>query len=407
MIEQFFSNLFQAYKDQLAQIPDNYAKYLTYLPYLLFFFIVSLLLTPLFGKIATMLNIYDLPPEERKNKKMLNKHDDPSRHIHKHKVPFLGGLAVVLPFIIYVAILTPQRENVLVFFLIGLIILTINGVIDDAFNLPGVVQFAIQFIAGVLIAISVVDLSTLNLPFNIHIPLELARIETTLSSIPISFIIPGDFLLVLWIMICINAVKWMGGSDGLLESNCIVALILIYLVTVRDFDYIGSFFSIILVGSMIGYLVFNYPPAKIFTGCTGKSAYGYILAVMAVMSKAKFAVTLVILGLPLLDFVYVVIKRLVVYKPKNPLAILRINSRDHLHHKLLDLGFSNKKVILIETTSMLLIGLFGFYAIGAKRFIILIVLGILVLGAIFLLDVARKKYKAKKDTKSPESKYSY
>ncbi len=407
----FVTDVLNAYAKISTQLPPHYAKYFRYLPYAAFFFLISVLLTPLFGKIATLANIFDLPPHERKLKKTLNKHDNPDRHIHKRRVPFLGGLAVVIPFIIYLFIFIPENPSTVLPLLVGTLILVISGLVDDILNLPSTIQFLIQLLAGLIIALCITDLTVITMPFNIEIPLDLVTLQGSILGMPLSLVLPGDLFLVFWIMVCINAVKWMGGSDGLLESNCIVALMALYLLGVREYNFLIIFFSISLIGSMSGYLVYNYPPAKIFTGATGKMVYGYILAVMSIIGEAKFATTLIILALPIMDFTYVIIKRYIVYRPKNPLQILRINSRDHLHHKLLDLGFSPKKVILIEVSAMLTIGSLGFLAIGANRFFLLVLLITAGLAGIFTLDLLRKKaisrQKIQKDTQSPESKYSY
>lgn len=399
-IASFFNNL-----------PDNYTKYFSYLHYIPIFFLISFGFTPLWGKIAKAFNIYDFPAHERNKKKSLNKYDDPSRHIHKKKVPFLGGLAVTLPFILSLFMLSGENKELLIPFTIGTLILVIAGFIDDAFNFPSIIQFLIQIIAASLIAFSIADFATVALPFNIVLDLDWFSFSSNIFNIGISFVFPGDFIILFWILVCINAVKWMGGSDGLLESNCIIALMLFYILSIRDFNFLASFFSVQLIGSMTGFLFFNFPPAKIYTGGTGKSVYGYIMAVLAILSGAKVATALIILTLPIIDFTYVIIKRYITYKPKNPIELLRINSKDHLHHKLLDLGFSPKRVILIETLAILIIGSIGFLAVGANRFFIIILLAFLGLGSLFVLDRIRAKKlqdrKEKPKDETPESKYSY
>jgi len=406
--------MFDWFFEIIAGVPDPYSKYLEYLPFLLGGFVITLFLTPIIGFIARKFNIYDYPASERRKKFNLNKYDDPHRHIHDKRVPFLGGLSFVLPFLIF-AIATANNNPVIIAVSIGITIIVIAGILDDAFNLPAIIQLIAQILAAFVIASSIINLSVISIPLDGEISLELFKIEYLLLGLPQEFVFPGDVFLMLWIGVCMNAIKWVGGSDGLAEGNIIIALIFLFIIGVRTFSLDVSMYSIALAGAVLGYLVYNFPPAKIFTGCTGKTFYGFIIAVFAIINGAKFAATIIILALPLVDFVYVIIQRLIKYKPKNPLDVLKINDKSHFHHKLLELGLSKRQVLLVEASITLLVGAIAVLTAGTVKLFFLFFLGAVLLVGILVVNGMRRKpvnvrppkggQKPKEE--SPEGKYAY
>jgi len=408
------------------QIPDEYKKYLIYIPWFIGSFLVTLLLTPIVGAIAKKLKVYDLPPLARAvTKRFLNKDDDPNRHIHTKPIPFLGGLAVLIPLLLLLIFNAPAHP-IFVPIIIGLVIIIISGILDDAFNLPAIIQLIAQILAASIIAFSVINLEFVNNPFGGIIDLNLFDLSFNFLGIPAEFIFPGDLLLILWIGVCMNSVKWVAGSDALMESNVFFTFIFLFVLSLRTLSWEVAQISIITAGGLAGFIVYNFPPAKIFTGATGKTAYGYIIAVLSILNGAKIATTIMILMLPLFDFVFTVVRRIIQHKPKNPLEVLRINDAQHLHHQLLKYGLSKKQVLLVEVGFVLTFGSIAVLTTGAIKLFALFAAGAISILFIFILymkvskkkieDPEKKEEEKESDKKnkpkdpdepSPEAKYSY
>lgn len=406
---ELFRNLLDRI-DILDTLPHAYLKYLQFAPLFILGLIIAILVTPLVGHLAGKLNIFDLPAPQREGSKMLNKHDDPNRHIHNEAKPFLGGLAVIIPLIILMILfLNPSPTTVPI--IIGLLILTISGILDDKYNLPPSFQLISQLLAALIVVFSAIDVTFINNPFNGYFHLEWFRYATTFLQIPISLVFPGDLLIIPWIILCINALKWVGGSDGLIETNSLIAFILLFVIGVRNTSAVIASISIITSGLILGSLYYNFPPAKIFTGSTGKTSYGFLIAVLALVNGAKVATTIIILALPIIDAFFTLVVRYIKYKPKNPLELLRINDKSHLHHQLLDLGLNSKQILLVESTIALLVGSLAIFTTGANKLVALI--SVLALIALILSIIrirsAQKKNKKPMATEehSPESKYTY
>ncbi|MBN1374395.1 undecaprenyl/decaprenyl-phosphate alpha-N-acetylglucosaminyl 1-phosphate transferase [Candidatus Dojkabacteria bacterium] len=377
-------------------------QYFQYLPYLGQGLIFSLLLTPIIGLIAKRLKIMDLPPSMRKPS------PDRDRRLEKPPVPLLGGLAVIIPFLILILINGHVIENLWWLF-IPTLILVIMGVFDDKLNLSFKIQLAVQILAALIFALSPENLSTINIPgTNIVVNLSVFTWKDTFLGIPLSLSIPGDLILLTWIVVVINALKVNGGTDALLEGNSALALIIVFLISARFFNESSAFLSITLAGCLIGYAIYNFYPGKIHSGSSGKSVYGFLIAALAIKSGAKLATTFVALALPLTDLVFVVIQRVIETKPQKISDLMTSGDKRHLHHKLLAINISEPKIALIEYTITLTIGLLGALVSGLLKLAVILLVPVLILGFIFFITILPKIKKAKEEKdETPEDKYSY
>ena len=207
---------------------------------------------------------------------------------------------------------------------------------------------------------------------------------------------------------CINAVKWTAGSPGIVETNSLIIFALIFVIAVRESAVFSSTLSILAVGLLLVFVIFAFPPQKIMSGSSGKTVYGFLICILAIIADSKMSTTFMLLALPLIDFIYVIIKRLFILKPKNPLNLLRINDTNHLHHQLLKLNISRKQVVLLEMSATLLLGSFAILTTGAIRYFALILSTSLGIGFVVFINIkASKKKIGDEGEKSPESKYSY
>jgi len=384
-----------------VDVASQYGKYLNYWPILLIGFIFSFFILPEIGKLATKFGITYKPGVKRKNREF----DNPQKAIHEKETPALGGLAVTIPLLIAIPMFF-RFDPVITAITIALLILVIGSVLDDILNLPAKIQLGYQILAALVIAFSVIDLSSISFFTNDLLNLKQSSWSTSIFSMPISFVFPGDLLLILWILLCINSVKWVGGSPGLIESYSLSIFMLLFVISVRTYSLFSSTLSILISGTLIPLLYFAFPPPKVMSGSSGKSVYGFLISILALISGAKFSTTIMLLALPIIDAIYVIIYRYVTYKPKNPIELMKINDTSHLHHQLLKLDFNNTQVLLIETAVSLLVGSFAILATGALRYFSLIFGIAVVIGFIVFINY-KARTKKEKEKLSPESKYSY
>jgi len=377
-----------------------YAKYIEYWPIFLIGFLTALFLTPILGEIASKFNITYVPKKGRGEREF----DNPLKALHEGITPSLGGLAITLP--AFIAILVFFKiDSFTLPILISLFILIIGATLDDILNLPAKVQLIYQIIAAGIIAFSILNIT--SIPF-FNLDLSSLTYNFSILRIEQSLALPGDIFLFFWLLVCINAVKWTAGSPGIIEANSFVIFSLIFVIALRDASIFSSTISILIAGGLLAFLIFAFPPPKIMTGSTGKSVYGFLICILAIVADAKISTTVMLLILPLIDFIYVIIKRLLTHKPKSIGELMKLSGPDHLHHQLMNLNLSRSQLVLIEMSATLFLGSFAILTTGAIRYFALTIS--LALGIAFIVYInirASKKKKEQEKKESPESKYSY
>ena len=383
--------------------PDNLEKYLIFIPIFLTGFLLTFILTPVIGRFSKKYNIVYVPMTKRKNKDF----DNPEKALHKGIIPALGGLAVMIP-VLLLMILCFNLNSVTLPIFIALSILTISGILDDILNIPAKTQLILQILAVSIIVFSVLDLGSFSI-FGNTIQMDILKFEPVIGKFSFSLIFPGDFILFIWLIFCINSFKWVGGSPGLIEGDALIVAFLIFIISVRHQVVFSSAVSILLSGSLFAFLIFAYPPPLIMSGSSGKSVYGLIICCLSLVSQTKFATTLILLLLPTFDAIYVIVKRYLEYKPKNPLELIKISGATHFHHQLLKLNMSQRQVFWIEMLITLSTGAIAIMTTGAYRYFFIVIGIILVISVILLVNFRAKKREKEgsKKEESSESKYSY
>jgi len=389
---------------------DQLFRYTPYIPYFIIAFGISFLSTPLLGYIATKFGIIDRPKSQSRSSER-----GVDTKIHKFATPKMGGLAVVIAFVLITVFILPITKQ-FVGLLLGVILLTIVGFLDDKYNIKPIYQLSAQIVAASLIVLTGTGIETINNPFGGDFNLVWNVFPLELGEVAYHFVFPSDILTILWIVLVINAMNWVSGIDGLSEGVTGIAAIIITLLSVRFFTDPTAIMGAVLAGAILGFLPFNFNPAKIFSGSIGDYVYGYLLAVLAIFSGAKFATAILLLGIPILDATWVIIRRITKSKPKNIKELIKAvtsGDKSHLHHRLLNLGLSVKQVAYVEYAMVTLLGLIAFLLTGILK-------GLALLFGLFLIQlfliytsfrVNKKKktetYKNPKDPVSPEKKYAY
>lgn len=285
-------------------------------------FILSLVITPFIKKLAIKFGAVDKPDE---------------RKVHKKLMPRLGGIAIYVSFIIGVFLFLPEMVHDLPI-LIGATLIIIIGIVDDLFCLSAKAKFSGQIIAALIPILSGLQISYITVP-NGNV------IEFGLLAIPITLF---------WIVGITNAINLIDGLDGLAAGVSSIALFTIAVLSMTLGDPSTFLMGILLMGSTLGFLVFNFYPAKIFMGDTGSLFLGYMISVLSILGLTKSAtilsliIPIIILGVPIIDTTFAIIRRLVNGKP------LTAPDKYHLHHCLIRLGFTHRQsVICIYLLSIL------------------------------------------------------
>ncbi|MFS0561714.1 MraY family glycosyltransferase [Terribacillus sp. 179-K 1B1 HS] len=278
-------------------------------------FILSVALTPMVKKLAFAIGATDKPN---------------ARKVHQKIMPRLGGLAIYISFVIGYLIFMPNDSNTAPI-LIGATMITLIGALDDKFILSAKVKFIAQIAAATVTVLGGIQIDFVTLPFA-------GRIEFGAWAIPIT---------ILWIVGITNAINLIDGLDGLAAGVSAIALFTISMIAISMGNPLSAMMGVLLLGSTLGFLVFNFHPAKIFMGDTGALFLGYMIAVLSVSGLFKnvalfsLIVPIIILGVPILDTTFAIIRRIVQKKP------LSAPDKLHLHHCLLNLGFSHRQTVIV------------------------------------------------------------
>jgi UDP-GlcNAc:undecaprenyl-phosphate GlcNAc-1-phosphate transferase len=376
----------------------EYGKYLEYWPIFLIGFVISLFLAPLLGNVASKYGITYIPRVGRKGS------DNSQKALHEGITPSLGGVAITIPALLAILFFF-ELNSFTIPIVVALVVLIIGATLDDVLNLPAKVQIIYQVVAAGIIALSILSIN--SIPF-FDIDLNFFTLNFSILEIQQSLSLPGDIFLFLWILVCINSVKWTAGSPGIIEANSLVIFSLIFIIAIRDSSVFSSTVSIFIGGGLLAFLIFAFPPQKIMTGSAGKSVYGFLICILALVADAKISTTIMLLILPLIDFIYVIIKRYITHKPKSLGELMKLSGPDHLHHQLMKLELSRSQLVLIEMSVTLFLGSFAILTTGALRYFALTISLALGIGFVVYINVKASRQKEnKKKQESPESKYYY
>ncbi len=352
--------------------------------------IVCFMATPYSIKLANKIGAIDIPKDDRR--------------MHRNSMPKLGGIAVIAGFlisIIYLLLVMSIEGSINLFgpdnyfskligILLGIIILTITGIIDDVKTLKPYQKLLGQILAAVAVVSFGLQIDQVNIPMlkYVGLPKEISIILT-----------------IGWIVGITNAINLMDGLDGLSSGISLISLIsLLIIFALNGSPIIAVLMIATLIGSLVGFLPFNFAPAKTFIGDTGSNFLGFMLSIVSILGVAKtytiavIVLPILVLGLPILDIIWAVFRRLV--KGKSIKAIFKADN-GHVHHKLVKQGFSQKQSVLI---------LYGASAIFGMFAIILLDSGIWKAISFMLMVFAAvalgyKNFKAEKDNEEQTTKY--
>ncbi len=299
-------------------------------------FIVSFMATPYTIKIATKIGAVDVPKDKRR--------------MHTKKMPKFGGPAVIIGFLVSMAYLlivmsiegsidlfTEQEYGKkLLGLLLGIVAIAITGVLDDTKTLTWWQQLIGQVVAAVIVVAFGIRIEHLDIPFLYRVGLN--EVFSTIVTI-------------VWIVGVINSINLIDGLDGLSSGISLISCIsLLIIFLMNDSPMIATIIVTAMSGALVGFLPFNFSPAKTFIGDTGSNFLGFMLAVVSILGVAKtytaavIVLPVIVLGLPIFDVLFAIIRRIA--KGKSIKAVFKPD-KGHLHHKLVAKGFTQKQAVLI------------------------------------------------------------
>jgi UDP-GlcNAc:undecaprenyl-phosphate GlcNAc-1-phosphate transferase len=324
--------------------------------------------------LAALIALFATPSVDRfvRSRRILDHPDE--RRVNKRPLPRGGGVAVVLAFLIVgggiaafgSALPGMPIRGVKTEHLIGLfgggVLAAVIGALDDRFDLRARWQFLGQLALAGVAVLAGITVSFVSDPFgsgNIIFPTAV-----------------GTAFTVVWVVGMINSLNFIDGLDGLSSGIALIAAVTLGVLslTVQVNQPVVAILCFVLAGGLLGFLRWNFFPARIFQGTAGVMFLGYVLAVLAILGSAKILVALLVLAVPIIDTFWVIVRRLSTGRsPFSP-------DRGHIHHRLLDLGLSHRSTVLLIYTVCATLGLTSLLvssATGVLAFVaVLVVLGI-------------------------------
>ncbi len=342
--------------------------------------VVSFLATPLVKQLAHKVGAIDVPRDNRR--------------MHKVPIPRLGGLAIFIAFIFSV-LLFADVDRQMQGILLGSVIIVVLGVLDDIMALKALPKFFVQIAAA---GVAVYYGCRIEFISNPNLFSSTLYVSLKWLSVPVTII---------WIVAITNAVNFIDGLDGLAVGVSAISTASLLVIALMVSESNIAIILSALLGACLGFIPYNFNPAKIFMGDTGSTFLGYILACLSIQGLFKmyaiisFAVPFLILGVPIFDICFAFLRRIA--KGQNPM----VADRGHVHHRLIDMGFSQKQSVAITYLITAILGLAAVVltSSGEVRAMILIAAVFIVggIGMKMITDHAAEQQKAQDGEKSEQT----
>jgi len=301
-------------------------------------------------------------------------------HIHKIPVPKGGGIPIYLAVTITIFLLLKPDHHLIAIAMAGLLALVV-GVIDDIKSSSPYLRLAMNFAVTLIIVASGIGIAYITNPLGGVINLTWPRIGFDLLGSHHEIWILADLFALLWIPSLMNAINWSSGVDGQISGVITIAAIVLGLISLNYSADITQWpvatLAFATAGAFAGLTVFHFYPQKIMPGYSATSLAGLYLGVISILATAKVGALIIVLGIPLIDFVYLLIKRIL--SGKSPVW----GDKSHLHHKLLAMGWGKRRVALFYWAAAVVLGVAALSFEARTKLIIMI--GLVILMAIFIL----------------------
>lgn len=312
-------------------------------------------------------------------------------NFYSNNIPRIGGVAIIGAFLLVIFFVgSLEFDNLKWGMVISSVIILFFGLIDDIINLSWKKQFFAQIVVVLVMIYMGLEVQYIANPFGgAEFRLDSAVLEIAghqyyfFGSIFILFLVAGFM----------NIINWLDGLDGLAGGVGIVGFLTLFFLSISNLvnqPPLGII-SIAAAGAILGFLLFNFYPAKIFMGTSGSMFIGFLLAVVSVFSGAKLATVALVLTIPILDAIWVIVRRI-----RNRSSIFS-GDKTHLHYRLLDLGFSQKKIVFFYYSLSIFFGFIALKLGGLGKFIAFFIFILLVISFVNLVE---NRFSAKQSKKN-------
>lgn len=282
-------------------------------------FILTFIQMPFTIKLAKKKGFLDVPKDERR--------------VHKKPIPVGGGIAMVITVTLLMLYYLPINKS-LIMTLIASLVIALSGLYDDKKDLSPKLKFLFQILAGVLLILGGMKIEFVTNPFDSHDALFILN----MLSIPVT---------IFWVCGITNTINLIDGLDGLASGVSMICAISMFFITYKMGRYDVSMVCALVAGACLGFLPFNFNPAKIFMGDTGALYLGFMLSYISISGFLKQAailmifVPVLILGVPVFDTAFAMVRRKLSGK-----SMVEAD-KGHLHHRLLKMGLNQRQTVVI------------------------------------------------------------
>lgn len=344
-------------------------------------FLTTLLLTPLVIIVMKALGFVD-DPKIHKHPAML----------HKKTLPRGGGVALFSGVFAAGYLFLPHTKLVIALFVAALIALII-GTLDDKYDISRYLRFGVNILCALIVVGAGVGIPFITNPFGGILHLDVLHTTFTFFGRHTIYWI-SDALALLWIVWTMNMLNWSKGVDGQMPGIVAISATVIGLLSLRfsitdQSTYSAATLSFIIAGSAVAFLFYNFHPAKIFPGYGATSIY-LLLSVIAILSGAKLATAILVMGVPMIDGIFTITRRML--SGKSPFW----HDRLHLHHQLLRLGYGQRSIALFYWGLSAILGAVALTLSSTAKFFALVMLLIIAGGGIVFLYYLQKNDNEKK-----------
>ncbi|MDO4772939.1 MAG: MraY family glycosyltransferase [Bacillota bacterium] len=334
--------------------------------------VISYFFTPIVIKIAKHVNAIDVPKDERR--------------VHKTPIPLIGGLGIYVSVMLCMMIYVDMPNDKILSIMVASLIIIFVGFIDDINPLDAKYKFIVQIVAAAIIVYGGIRIRAFQ-PFFMSD-----------SQIVFGYLFSA-FVTIFWIVGITNTINFIDGLDGLTGGIATISSIAISYIAISNGRIEIAVISIILAGACLGFLPYNFNPARIFMGDTGALFLGFMLAVISIEGtiKGAVAVTLIApmlaLGIPIFDTSFAIFRRL-----RKGMAPWEAD-KGHLHHRILDLGYGQRITVITLYIINILLAFSVVFLINAKYYELLISLSIAIIMIVAPIVIGVRRTSSKEKQK--------
>ncbi|MCL5412008.1 MAG: undecaprenyl/decaprenyl-phosphate alpha-N-acetylglucosaminyl 1-phosphate transferase [Patescibacteria group bacterium] len=340
--------------------------------------ILTILTTPVTIILAKKFNFIDYPT--RKHPAIV--HDKP--------IPRAGGLPILVTLLILVPLFITPLDKRFIAILASSVLVVFTGLVDDKYDLSPYLRFGLNILAALIVVGAGVGITWISNPLDTQIRFDSLIWSFEFLGRTRNIVVLADLFALGWIVWMMNAINWSKGVDGQMPGIAAISTVVLGLVALKyaqndPTQWPVVILAMIVSGAYLGFLFFNVYPQKIMPGYGGGALAGFMLAVLSILAGGKLATTLLVLAIPLADAVFAILRRL--YHKKSPFW----GDRGHLHHKLLELGWSKRKIALFYWVVCAVLGIVALNLDSQTKFFAVVMLGLVILAVLLTLTYLLNK----------------